>query len=328
MERISRCKAFFCVALTLACWDHSTVVFAEDVQAQAEQESTEQESIEEQGWISDGSSLDVDWWTKNPLKITPLPSPILYHAELSYRYTGTTGNVELEDHSLGGNLFFRKQLVTSETLFKVSEQKIAIMLFPGDALSEVKSHKLAQEFSWAVTETASIIAGGGWTQNDSTRYIKLGQVYYGGVHYQPIDADNFSFGASLSAGYLKTSYLNEDIQALYDDFQAVDDFQSSALNLNVDFSWKIRDDVTLSEGVNYLLSLDNTRYYSWGSNTRVDVALWEKVSFFTEFNMSFLHSPLIEKVLEYLSDKRKAGEEVGSMEELDTTLSAGVRVTF
>ncbi|MCI5144884.1 MAG: hypothetical protein D3923_04995 [Candidatus Electrothrix sp. AR3] len=102
--------------------------------------STTKTDLAEEGWLSDGASLGVPWWTKNPKKFTTLPVPLLYHIEVNYSYSDSSGNVDIENHSGSAHLLLRKNTFSSETFFKHSKEETAVNLKPdaSSILLEVK----------------------------------------------------------------------------------------------------------------------------------------------------------------------------------------------
>ncbi|MCI5144885.1 MAG: DUF481 domain-containing protein [Candidatus Electrothrix sp. AR3] len=187
---------------------------------------------------------------------------------------------------------------------------------------------MAQDFSLALTDMTSLIAGAVWIKNDSTKYVDLGQVYYGGVLFEPLDTPEFALGIAASYGYIQSSYLNEDIISIYDDFQPVDDFYSDALSLNFRFRWAMNEMITFTETASYLLALQDTEYYKWSTATRVKCKITDNISFFTEYSVIFHRNPLVGEVQDFLEAKRIRGESVGEMEDIDTALAAGITLEF
>ncbi len=284
--------------------------------------------ISGEGWISDGTSLGVPWWTKNPKKLKRVPNPLLYHFELSYSYSNSAGNVDMQAHNGSGHFFLRKNVFTSETLFQKNSQEIAVNLLPGASSTLVESETAAQEFSLALTDVTSLVAGAVWLKNDSAQYVNLGQVYYGGLLFTPLDTPEFTFNIATSYGFMESSYLNENIISVYEDFQPVDDFDSDALNFNLAFSWAINDMITLTETASYLLALQDSEYYKWSAVTGIKCKITDHISFFTKYSVNYHKNPLVQEVQDFLEAKRAAGELVGEMEEIDTALSAGITLEF
>ncbi|CAK8715820.1 hypothetical protein GCAAIG_05225 [Candidatus Electronema halotolerans] len=311
------------VLAVLCAMSFNAAAFAEEMKQEAQTASADE------GWLSNGAALGVPWWTKNPKKLAFIPEPLLYHVELSYSYSKTSGNTDVEDQSGSGTLYLRKNIVSSETYFDVSKNETTDNFSSADAAPfVVESQTFGQELIWSVTDVISLLGGGLWRENDSQRYIDSSQTYYAGARTRVLDTPQFNLSLTAAYGYMDSSYQNDRITAVYSDFQPVDDYDSGVLNFNVDFRWMITDKITFSESATYLHDIDNTDYYWLNSTSKLDFKITDNLSFFTEYNCIAYQSPLIEQAQDFLDAKRAQGIAAGDMETVTSKISAGITVSF
>ncbi len=305
----------------------SSVMLMASGMASGEETKEVSSDLSEEGWISDGASLGFPWWTKNPKKFEVLPEPLLYHLELSYSYSGSSGNIDLENHSGKGRLLLRKHTVTSETIFNKSSKETTKNIKRNAQSTLVEKQIFAQEFRLAVLENMALTAGLILVDPNSTKYIDQRMTYYGGLLYTPVNTPEFSLGMEVAYGYSETSSMNGDIPSYYK-LQPVDDYDSDGIALGLKLNWNINSMITFSEEAKYQLFLEDTDYYSWNATTKLNFKLSKHISFFTEYVFDFEHNLFAEAVQDALAFDRAQGNPAGEMDDMDTTVSVGIKIEF
>lgn len=283
--------------------------------------------LSEEGWISNGSALGFPWWRKNPKKFEVLPEPLLYHFELNYAYSGESGNVDSEQHRGKGRLLLRKNTVTSDTIFIKDSKEKTKNIRPAASDTLVEKQVLIQEVRLAVLENTALTAGLVWVDKNTKKYIDQRMVYYGGILYTPVATPEFNLGIQAAYGYEDTSFMNGDIPPSYQ-LQPVDDYASGSTHLALKLRWNINEKITFSENAKYQHSLKNTDYYNWNATTKLQFKLSEHISFFTEYEFDFENNLFIESVQDAIALTRAKGKPTGTIDEMDTTISAGITVEF
>lgn len=284
--------------------------------------------LSEDGWISDGASLEFPWWTRNPKKLEILPEPLLYHLELSYSYMDSDGNVDMERHSGNAQLLLRKHTLTSDTRYRTSYSEIEKKLKPNASSILVESQRFLQEFRLAVLDNMALMAGLIMVNNNSSKYIDKRLNYYGGLLYTPIATPKFLLNLEMGYGQTDTSYMNESVPVVYNTFQPVDDYDSDNVFLGMKLYWSMTDKITFSEEARYTLQLEETDYYYWEATTKLDFKLSDHISFYTEYEIIFDNNSFVESVQDYLDARRRVGDPAGEMDDTNTTLSVGIKLSF
>jgi len=279
--------------------------------------------LSEEGWISNGKSLGIPWWRTNPKKMDIIPVPLLYHLELSYSFSDTGGNVDMESHKAKLRLLLRKRTLTSDTIISKKKQETTINLLPNASSTLVEEQRILQEFRLSVLENMALTAGLIWIDNNSAKYIDQRVAGYGGFLFTPIADDKFLLGLEASYGYSDTSYMNDKVPSFYkcDD---VEDYDSHGVFLGVKFNWNITDTISLSEDAKYQIHLKDTDYYNWDSTTSLNFRLTENISFSTEYAINFDNNSFVESVQNCLEEQNSTGK----MDDTDTTLSFSVKLEF
>jgi len=287
------------------------------------------DSSQDDGWISNGASLGVSWWKMNPKKLDVIPDPLLYHTELSYSYSDSSGNTENEFHEGIGQLFLRKNLLTSDTTFKVYKME-TVMSLEGDITRFIEEKQaFFQEFRLAVSPSLEVIAGLNAVENNSLKFIDHRINYYAGIGGTFVDTPSFSLGGKVAYGLRETSYINENVSRpiLYS-IPPVDDYDSDIISIQADFDWKITEMVSFSEFAWYRVNLEDTEYYSLDLTTQLNFNLSDYFSLFIKHEFMFENNTFVESVQDVLDARRAQGENVGAIDDTDTRLSMGITLKF
>jgi len=287
---------------------------------------SESEAKSDHSWISNGEKLGP-WWLKNPKTYQPLPQPLLYHFNGRYSYAETSGNIDAEMHDGTVDLFLRKNLFTSSTMYKVQHHNMDFSLLAMGM--KTTNHSFHQQFSFAVTDKLSAVAGLRWDRNNQ-KYLDKRLIYYGGLLFNLFDSPKFKVSLFGSYGETETAYMSEEVQNtfLYSDFPSVDDYDSDFAYFNQTLNWNITDTVTFSEQAHYGLFLENTDYYFVVTNFMLDFKITKNLSFFTLYEIHYDYSPFTESLDDYLDALEAEGRFVGEINTTDTTLSVGLNFNF
>ena len=320
-------RLFHAVLIVLVMLFSAGDMFGAENKAEGQKEEKKTPTdLSEEGWISNGRALGP-WWQRNAKKYDPMPLPLLYHVELTYSYSDTGGNTDMESHKGNFGLMLRKQAFTSATSYNISKQETTINLMPNASSTKVEKHTFMQNFMFALTDRIGVDTGFIWLKNDSSRYIENRNVYYGGLAFGAIDTPAMRMLLGVYYGYADTSYMNEKVPVIYA-CPPADDYDSDMLFLNMHFNWDITEIISLSQSARYQLFMKDTEYYNWSSDTSLNFKITENIFLTTTYSIDYEKNSFIENVQNCLDATRAKGRPAGDMEEMDTTLSAGITLKF
>lgn len=289
----------------------------------------EMPKVSDDSWIVNGEELQGKrWWTKNPKKKTTLLNPWLYHFDLTYSYSGTSGNVDADKHKGSSLLALRKQLFTSKTQFSMSRSDQTIAL-SGRAV-HVESQRLQHGFQYAVTDWLEVVAGISWIQKDSTKFIDDRFTYFGGGLVELINRPNLFLAIGGFYGYSETAYWNDKVTdiAKYADFESVDDYTSGELYFKQKLEWNITDTITFTENGDYSYILENSDHHHWMVKFALEFEITKHFSFVSSYTINEEVNDFTEHVQDYFDERRASGLPAGEMENIDTTVSVGIKINF
>lgn len=282
-----------------------------------------------EGWIASGKELlGPSWYQKNPKTFKTMPNSLLYHLTLDYSYSGQDGNVVTEKHNASAEMVLMKELVTSTTRYTVSRSEIEQALIGGATILE--SEKFFQAVRYPLTNWMQAVAGFTWRTRDTTKYLDDRRSVFGGALFDLIDQSNFLMTLGGFYSYSDVAYMNSKLTGMkkYNDFNPINNYSSDQIYLKQSLSWNITDTVTFTENAEYTQILKDTEYYFWLLKFGLDVKLTQNISFTASYTMDYEYNSFIEGVQNYLNKRRAVGEPTGNMEELDTTVSVGVKISF
>ena len=281
-----------------------------------------------EGWITSGKELLGPSWSKNPKKFDIVPSPLLYQFTANYSYSKEDGNVDAERHSGSAELILRKDLLTSVTRYKVNKNKIEKALTGVSINSE--SESFFQAFRYPLTDWMQVVGGGEEKINDTDKSLDSRLNLFAGALFDVIEKPNISLWIGGFYGYSDVAYKNSTMTGLpkYADFTPVDDYSSDIFYLKQILHWNISDTVTFKEQLDFVQMFEDTEYYYWTLDLGLEFKLTKHLSFTTSYTMDYDYSPFTEAVENYFDERRLVGQPAGEMYELDTTLAAGIKISF
>lgn len=320
-------RLFHAVLIILLMLFSAGDIFGAENKAEGQKEEKKAPTdLSEDGWISNGRALGP-WWQRNPKKYEPMALPLLYHFELTYSYSDTGGNTDMESHKGNLALILRKHAFTSDTSYNISKQETTMNLQPMPSTTKVEKQTLMHDFMFALTDRIGVDTGFIWLKNDSSRYIENRKAYYGGLGFNVVDRPTMRMLLGAYYGYADTSYMNEKVPPIYF-CPPAEYYDSDMLFFNMRFNWDITDIISLSQAARYQLFLNDTEYYNWSSDTSLNFRITENIFFTTTYSIDYEKNSFIENVQNCLDATRARGLPAGDMEETDTTLSAGITLKF
>ncbi|MCP4104160.1 MAG: DUF481 domain-containing protein [Desulfobacteraceae bacterium] len=317
MKKLSRYAVMFAIVMML---------FPIFIYGAEEKASKPPGDLSEEGRFSDGKALGP-WWQRNPKKYDPMPIPLLYHLEINYSFTDKGGNTDMENHNGSLGLSLRKNAFTSATSYEKSKQETTKNLKPNPNAMLVESQTFTQDFMMAMTDWMGLNMGFVWLKNDSTKYLEDRKVYHGGVRINAVDSPKLRIALGAAYGYVESAYMNDKIPKAYT-CSPVDDYDSDMLFGNLNLNWDITEKISLSEKARYQLFLKDTDYYNWKSDTSLNFKVTENISFTATYGMSYDYNSFVDQVQRCIDAVKERGQPAGKIEEMDTTLSLGVTLTF
>jgi len=244
--------------------------------------------------ISNGKELG-DWWNNNAKLYDPLPEPLLCHIEASLSVSTSNNDTTSNDsRSESVSLTLRKNTLTSSSSYnnRIATMKQK-MIDPFGNKSEIKieskNQSIKQTFSHAFTKKLEAIIGGEW---DYTRGEDKRKTYFGGAQYHAFNLPKLDIhlGGYYGIEYLK--YAREKFgmamqaAALEGKTSTLKDSDSDLLYLTEILRWNITDKLILSQDFTYQRSMENSDYYKWIGNIRLDIILNEYLSLFGSHNIT------------------------------------------
>ncbi|CAK8714660.1 hypothetical protein GKODMF_06245 [Candidatus Electrothrix gigas] len=281
-----------------------------------------------EGWIASGKKLLGPSWSKNPKKFDVVPSPLLYQVTAEYSYSKEDGNVDAEQHRGSAELILRKDLLTSVTRYKVNKKETKKAL-TGVSVN-VESEKFFQALRYSITDWMQVVGGGDWTIIDTAKSLDSRSTVFAGALFDVIERPDFSLWIGGFYGYTDEAYKNSTItdKPKYADFTSVDDYSSDNFYLKQNLRWNISDTVTFKEQLDFVQTLKESDYYFWTLDLELDFKLTKYMSFNISYTMDYDYSSFTEAVENYFDERRLAGKPAGEMYEMDTTLAAGIKISF
>lgn len=300
---------------------------------EAQSLNQEKPKVSNDSWISNGEELGKKWWIKNALKYTPLPRPLLYHFEGSYAYSKLDGNLEMESHKFKAALTLRKNIFTSDTKYDLNKNHIKIVL--KEKSTEVDDSIFRQKFRVDVTDWLSTAVGMIWERSE-TKYLESRLTYYGGLRLGIIESEKIDLSLLSLYAFEDTEYMSSEIQDVkkYKDFLSVEDYDSDGLYFIERFEWDINEIITFSQGGNYKILFEDSKFYNWHLNFTLNFKFTKTTSFFTSYQISYDHNFFSAALNDYLDRKRNAVDnpdnikKIGDVEEKDTAIIVGVKFKF
>jgi hypothetical protein len=283
--------------------------------------------IPEAGW-SNGEFLGPRWWLKNPQNLKDASHLWLYHAELSYAFAQQGGNIDSTSHRGSADLYLRKGMLTSITSYDINKRDTTINLLENSTSMEESTFR--QGFRYALRNNLAAVVGFLHERNTG-KYLDQRQVWYTGVRYHALNTKNHDL--MLNAFYAPqtdTAYISSGISALarYQTFPDVPDYSSNALYLAQRYEWQINDVITFMQNLDYMKFLDDSSFYVLKGDIKLDFKFNKQTSFFVSYAANYDVNSFNTALDSYLEKRRANGLPAGTIENLDTTLSVGIKFSF
>lgn len=138
-----------------------------------------------------------NWWVTNSLKLPEMPSGTLFHAEGSYSYYRTDGNVKGYIHKASPSIFVRNGRFITSISGNLSYQKLQIMNNPAN---RKETFSLNLKGIYDLTPRLQWESGLLW-ERDNNQYIDRRYVFYSGLIYNLFSLDNLDAVVFGAAGY-------------------------------------------------------------------------------------------------------------------------------
>ncbi|MCI5159803.1 MAG: DUF481 domain-containing protein, partial [Candidatus Electrothrix sp. AUS1_2] len=181
-----------------------------------------------------------------------------------------------------------------------------------------------------LSDWAQLAGGGDWRMKDTAKYIDNRSNYFIGALFDVVDSPNTTLSLGGFYGYLDVAYMNSTLTEIpkYADFTPVDDYSSDDIYLKLALRWNITDTITFTEQADFVQMLKDTEYYFWLVDLGFEFKIAKNFSLTTSYTMEYDHSMFTEAVQNYFDERRAVGKPAGNMEDLDTSISVGIKISF
>jgi putative salt-induced outer membrane protein YdiY len=194
----------------------------------------------------------------NPL----VQPPVVYVGSLTGGYSQTTGNSQLRNASLLGELVARGEQLRLTMNVRYVYGDDAGSLITRNARGTIKlDFFMTKRFFWFASA---------YFENDQFQDLKLRTALASGPGYQWIDREDFS-------GIFKdmTFYTEAGLAYFNEDFDAADDKSSVRARISLKFNWPIfEDSITLYHFSEFFPSIQNTADYFFTMDNGVRFKIW------------------------------------------------------
>jgi len=267
-----------------------------------------------------------EWWLRNPLTYDPVPEEFLYHIEATYDWSRQTGNFTNDKHDLSALLTLRKKIFTYNLRYAFDKRNASKPYSPpyqddNKDLRKSTKHEVHNDFRMALTNR--MIAGLGmfWLKDD---YIKIQNryTYYGGLGYTVFKHPRAKIDVFGALGYEELDHTDEYHEGFLkmQDWGETSDVEfydrgtvvSSLIYLHEQARAYLLPGVALNQSVDYYRDIDDSDIYRWKFNVGLDIMIMEHIF----------------ASLSYKEEYDNAPESVLGIRKRDTSIGAGVKISF
>ena len=267
-----------------------------------------------------------EWWLRNPLTYKPMPEQFLYHLEATYDWTRDTGNQTSDNHSLSALLTLRKKIFTYNIRYTFDKQDTAKRGDPprqdmNVTLRKSTKHEIHNDFRVALTDRLFFSPGMFWLEDDYAQ-IKDRYTYYAGFGYALIREPRLLVNVFGAYAYEELDYISDyhEVYKLLEDWEKADgapDYdpgtkRSKMVYLYEDVRFYLTRSVALNQSLKYFRDTDDGDKYRWNLSVGADIMITQHVL----------------ATLTYNEDYDNAPESIMGLRKRDTSISAGVKLSF